>query len=97
MEQQTLFGLPDHIAQPKPKSRSVCGCFISECNCIIIKAIENHLKSGKDLTVLDGIKLFGTVDTRKFISLLRARGMNITDVWCQNGKKRFKRYKFKRA
>lgn len=89
--QNNLFGLPDHIAQPR--KRSICGCFISDCHCVKIKAIENYLRSGKELTSIDCVKLFKTIDGRKFISILRGRGMNILDTWDSNGKTRFKRYK----
>jgi hypothetical protein len=93
MEQNTLFGLPDHIAQPKQKPRSVCGCFISECNCQKQKAIENHFKAGKELTVLDALKLYRTVELRKFVSVLRKRGMNITSVWVVKPGVKYKIYK----
>lgn len=89
--QNNLFGLPDHIAQPR--KRSICGCFISDCHCVKIKAIENHFKAGKELTVLDAVKLFKTIDGRKYISILRKRGMNITDEWVFNPGVKFKIYK----
>jgi hypothetical protein len=94
MEQQNnLFGIADYIPQPKPKTRSVCGCFISECNCQKQKAIENHFKAGKELTVLDAVKLFRTIDLRKYISTLRKRGMNITSVWVVKPGVKYKIYK----
>lgn len=97
MEQQNnLFGIADLIPQPKQKTRSVCGCFISECNCKKQKAIENHFKAGKELTVLDAVKLFRTIDLRKYVSILRKNGMNISGTWVVNPGVKFKVYKLVR-
>jgi len=87
-----IFG-QNHAAKSNKNKRSICGCFISDCHCVKIKAIENHFKAGKELTVLDAVKLFKTIDLRKFVSILRKRGMNITDEWVVNPGVKFKVYK----
>lgn len=93
MEQATLFGMPNYIAQPKKKQRSVCGCYIPECRCQKQKAIENYFKSGKELTVLDAVKLFKTIDLRKYISILKRKGMNIVGTWVVEKHVKYKVYK----
>lgn len=90
--QSNLFGLPDYIAHPT-KKRSVCGCFIPDCNCVKLKAIENYFKSGKELTVLGGVKLFHTIDLRKYVSILRQQGMNIVGTWVFDPGVKYKIYK----
>lgn len=90
--QNDLFGLYEYIERPNRK-RSVCGCFISDCHCVKLKAIENYFKSGKELTVLDAVKLFKTMELRKYVSMLKQRGMNISGTWVFNPGVKFKAYK----
>lgn len=58
----------------------------------IKKAILLDLKQGKRLTVLCGLKLYSTIELRKYISLLRKDGNVIGDIWVSRNKKHFKEY-----
>lgn len=93
MNQLTIFNIPEN--KPPDRKRSVCGCYVQDCHCVKLTAIENYFKSGKELTVLDAVKLFHTIDLRKYISILRQRGMNISGEWVVNPGVKFKVYKLK--
>lgn len=56
------------------------------------EAIKKHLLSGKKLTSLDAVKLFGTIKLTTRISEMRRDGMKINDEWLVN-KKTKSRYK----
>lgn len=56
------------------------------------EAIKKHLLSGKKLTSLDAVKLFGTIKLTTRISEMRSGGMKINDEWLVN-KKTKSRYK----
>ena len=56
------------------------------------EAIKKHLLSGKKLTSLDAVKLFGTIKLTTRISEMRRGGMKINDEWIVN-KKTKSRYK----
>lgn len=54
--------------------------------------VKNALNAGLKLTVLSAIKL-GTIDLRKYVSMLRKEGMDIISEPTQNGnKKRYNTY-----
>lgn len=55
--------------------------------------IKDFLMSGKKLTSCTAAKTFLTADLRKYISNLRADGMEIKDKWYESAKgKRYKVY-----
>ena len=56
------------------------------------EAIKKHLLSGKRLTSLDAVKLFGTIKLTTRISEMRRDGLKINDEWLVN-KKTKSRYK----
>lgn len=56
------------------------------------EAIKNHLLSGKRLTSLDAVRLFGTIKLTTRISEMRRDGLKINDEWLVN-KKTKSRYK----
>lgn len=56
------------------------------------EAIKKHLLSGKKLTSLDAVKLFGTIKLTTRISEMRRDGFKINDEWLVN-KKTKSRYK----
>ena len=58
----------------------------------IKQAIKQSFEAGHTLTTLDGLTRFRTLEMRKFVSMLRAEGMNIGDRWVSNNGKRFKQY-----
>ena len=57
------------------------------------KNIEDWLKSGKSLTVLECINRFRTTELRKVICRLKKKGMAIVGTWQEEKGNRFKRYK----
>lgn len=61
-----------------------------------LSRVREALKSGIRLTVLTAISL-GTIDLRKYVSMLKKEGMNIISEPTQNGnKKRFNTYYLKK-
>lgn len=50
------------------------------------EAIKNHLLSGKRLTSLDAVRLFGTIKLTTRISEMRRDGLKINDEWLVNNK-----------
>jgi len=58
----------------------------------IKQAIKQSFEAGNTLTTLDGLKLFRTLEMRKFVSMLRAEGMSIQDRWVEKNGKRYKEY-----
>lgn len=58
----------------------------------IKKQMREDLEGGMTLTVLTGLKLYKTIDLRKYISDLKKEGMNIQSRWVQRNKKRYKEY-----
>lgn len=91
MEQQTLFGLSDYIAQPRTHD----GKFSHEpleCQRLILQ----HLLSGLSLTVSQAHRLFFTHDLRKVISRLR-KTHAISDRWETDSRgRRYKAYFIKK-
>jgi len=93
--QQTLFGLPDYIAQPKKRNHAGCGCFTDAQESELKQAaILAYFLRGKSLTVLQAIKQFHTTELRKVVCRLKNRGHNIVSDWhIENGKNKYKVYK----
>lgn len=62
------------------------------------EAIKNHLLSGKRLTSLDAVRLFGTIKLTTRISEMRRDGLKINDEWLVNNKTktRYKSYWIKK-
>lgn len=58
----------------------------------IKKEILSDLTNGKRLTVLDGLKMYSTIDLRKYISLIKKDGINIESKWISKNGKHFKEY-----
>ena len=60
----------------------------------IQRAILRSLLAGEVLTTLTGNETASTVDFRKAVSILRGKGVPISDRWTQNAnnKKRYKEY-----
>jgi len=58
------------------------------------KAIKKHLKSGKTLTPLQALKLFGSLRCGARICELRAEGMDILTTMVKVGNKRVARYSY---
>lgn len=88
MEQQTLFGLPDYIAQPR---RDHLGRFTDgpyKCE----KSVRNHLLSGLSITVKECWILYKTSELRVIIARLRKEGMKILDRWFEGNGVRYKIY-----
>lgn len=58
----------------------------------IIAQVEKHLRSGKSLTAMQALRLFGTINLRDIIYLLIQRGMDIDSEWMysSHSKKRYK-------
>lgn len=58
--------------------------------------VRAALLNGRQLTTLDAMRDFNSVDLRKLISLLRREGMAISDKWATStNRKRFKIYSYK--
>lgn len=60
----------------------------------VYRQVENHLKSGKSLTVLECWRLFHTTELRKIVSRIRQRdgSGSVKDSWEEMNKRRYKRY-----
>lgn len=60
----------------------------------IKSSILEYLKSGKRLTALEALSLFGTMNLRNRISELRQEGYNIQDklIHNENNKKHYSQY-----
>lgn len=64
-----------------------------EENISVRDQVKNVLLSGKRVTSCGAASTFFTADLRKIISVLRGRGLKITDELIENGnKKRYKEY-----
>ena len=59
------------------------------------EAIREHLESGRDLTPLDALDLFGCFRLAARIDELRAEGLDIETIIERRGRKRFARYKLR--
>lgn len=95
MEQHTLFGLPDYVAQPKTKHAS-CGCFTdASADDNHYKNILAYLRKGKTLTVSECIKKFFTAELRTYCCMIAKReGLVIDKEWqySDDRKKKWKKY-----
>ena len=58
-------------------------------------AIREHLESGRDLTPLDALDLYGCFRLAARIDELRASGLDIETIIERRGKKRYARYKLR--
>lgn len=58
-------------------------------------AIREHLESGRDLTPLDALDLYGCFRLAARVDELRASGLNIETIIERRGKKRYARYKLR--
>ena len=47
----------------------------------VIGSILNHFESGEKLTVKDCMRLYGTCDLRKYMTLLKRKGYENQDFW----------------
>lgn len=56
------------------------------------KTIQAALLKGERITVAQGNRIARTTETRKIISRLRRKGMDIRDEWMENEGRRFKQY-----
>lgn len=57
--------------------------------------IKHHLLEGGRITVLSGLRMFQTTETRRIISRLKKQGVLISDTWRKNidTGKRFKEWR----
>jgi hypothetical protein len=55
--------------------------------------IEDHLLLGNSITVLEGLRLFRTTETRRIISRLKKNGFVFLENWVKRNGKRHKRWK----
>lgn len=89
MEQQTLFGLPDYIAQPRHHD----GTYAPKCDGAPQANVKRHLEAGLKITVLQCIKLYGSTELRRIINRLKKRGMNIlSEPYIENGRVKYHIY-----
>lgn len=51
--------------------------------------VEKHLLSGKKITVLLALELYGTTELRRIISRMPFK---VNSMWCEENGKRFKKY-----
>lgn len=90
MEQQTLFGLPDYIAQP-PRNHD--GTFAPKCDGKPQEQVKRHLQAGLKITVQQCLRLYHTTELRRIVSRLRKNGMNIiSDPFIENGRVKYHIY-----
>lgn len=57
------------------------------------ESILNHLRSGKTLTPLESLELYGCFRLSGRIMELRQEGYNIVNEWETKGRKKYARYK----
>lgn len=57
-----------------------------------LQDIKKHLVSGKTLTGLEALKLFGCYRLSARIQNLRDEGLNIKTIMVEDGKKRYAKY-----
>jgi hypothetical protein len=58
----------------------------------IEKTLRGRLLNGEIITVSSGNYIAHTTETRKAISILRAKGYPISDAWRKSDKKHWKEY-----
>jgi len=58
----------------------------------IQQSIEKWMADGKPITVKIGLKVFGTTETRVYISRI-SKHFDIDEKWCEHNGKRFKTWR----